>query len=123
VNGHVEVNVNVSWRRQDWGRLLLDRLKLANDSPHSCFDIASDGLEIHRRAWRAAHHDRPPSENADAKPPPKSPGIPVVEIAPKYLTSDRNAAEMSAALAMLEPWLALGPLGCFQQPGGPLSPS
>jgi hypothetical protein len=33
----------------------------------------------------------------------------VVDSASEYLTSDRNAAEMSAALAMLHSWLALGP--------------
>jgi hypothetical protein len=48
VNGHVEVNVSVSRSRKDWVRLLLDRLKLANDSSHPCFNITGCGLEIDR---------------------------------------------------------------------------
>jgi hypothetical protein len=48
VNGHVEVNVSVSRSRKDWVRLLLDRLKLANDSSHPCFNITGYGLEIDR---------------------------------------------------------------------------
>jgi hypothetical protein len=43
----------------------------------------------------------------------------VVDGASEYLTSDRNAAEMSAAWTMFRPWFALGPFGCSQHPDGP----
>jgi hypothetical protein len=69
-------------------------------------------LEIDRHTGRTAHHDRPPGKKADARNPPETPGNPVVDSAPESLTSDRNAVEMSAALAMLTPWLALGSAGC-----------
>ena len=43
----------------------------------------------------------------------------MVDGASEYLTSDRNAAEMSAAWTMFRPWFALGPFGCSQHPDGP----
>jgi hypothetical protein len=42
-----------------------------------------------------------------------------VQDAPEYLTSDRNAAEMSAAWTMIDPWFALGLSGCCKRPGSP----
>jgi hypothetical protein len=43
------------------------------------------------------------AEKMNATKPPESRSAPVVEIAPKYLTSDRNAAEMSAACTRVYP--------------------
>jgi hypothetical protein len=50
-----------------------------------------------------AHHDRPPSEKADAPKPPATLWSPAVNSAREYLTSDRNAAEMSAAFTRAYP--------------------
>jgi hypothetical protein len=106
VNGHVEVNVNVSWSRKDWVRRLLDRLKLANDPSHPCFDITSHGLEIDGHPWRAAHHDQPPGEKVDARNPPETMRFPAVNGAPESLTSNRVAADSVSSLAMgSSPWL------------------
>jgi hypothetical protein len=120
VNGHVEVNVNVSRSRKDWVRLLLDRLKLANDSSHPCFDITSHGLEIHRHPWRPTHHDRPPEKNA-----PKPTGNPEIAHGDRRvssLTIGRHPRPMPGARAMLSPWFALGAGWVCNHPSGPASP-
>jgi hypothetical protein len=83
--------------------LLLDRLKFADYPSHSGADITGDRLEVNRPLRDQCHHDRAPNKNADARTPLATMRSPAVDSAPKYLTSDRNAAEMSAAFTRAYP--------------------
>jgi hypothetical protein len=120
MNGHVEVNVNVSRSRKDWVRLLLDRLKLANDSSHPCFNITGYGLEIDRHTRRAAHHDRPSEK--DAPRPTGNPEIAHGDRRVSSLTIGRHPRPMLGARAMLTPWFALGAGLVVTHRSGPASP-
>jgi hypothetical protein len=95
---HVDIDVDIAGLRKDRVLLLFNGLKLADDATDLRFDVLGHRLEIDRHSGRAAHHGRAAGEKADASP--------AVDSASKYLTSDRDAAEMSAALTMLTPWLA-----------------
>jgi len=85
---------------------LRDGVKIAGDPLAARPQVACDSGQINGRSRSAAHHDRP-SEKAGTPKPPATLWSPAVDSAPKCLTADRDAAEMSAALAMLTPWLAL----------------
>jgi hypothetical protein len=97
VDGHIEVDIDIPWRRKDWVLLLLDRLKLTDDAPQPGFDITGDHLEIDRDAGRAAHHGWPP-EKADARKPPENPRNPAVDSASESLTAVSLAAESIGSL-------------------------
>jgi hypothetical protein len=109
---HVDIDVDIAGPRKDRVLLLFNGLKLADDATDVRLDVLGHRLEIDRRSGRAAHHGRAAGEKADARKPPETLWSPAVNSASKYLTSDRDAAEMSAALAMFIPWFALGPAGC-----------
>jgi hypothetical protein len=86
--------------------LLFDRFEFTDHASHPGFNITGHRLEIDRHTRRTAHHDWRAGEKADARKPPEALRFPAVDSASESLTSNRNAAEMSAALAMLIPWLA-----------------
>ena len=117
--GEYHIEENIARLCENRGRLLFNCFELADDPPNPDLGVARDSLKIDRDPWWAAHHNRLPLEKADARKPPETPGLPPVDSASKYLTSDRNAAEMSAAWTMFRPWFALGPFGCSQHPDGP----
>src|SRR5262245_15764181 len=56
MDGHIDINVNVSRRCEDRILLQFDRLKLTDDAADLRLDVAGNGLEVHRLTWRAAHH-------------------------------------------------------------------
>src|SRR5215467_3363144 len=87
--------------------LLFDRFEFTDHPSHPGFDITGHGLEIDRHTGSTAHHGRPPGAKADARKPPATLRSPAVDSAPKDLTSDGDAVEMSAALAMLYPMVGV----------------
>jgi hypothetical protein len=76
------------------------RFEFTDHPSHPDFDITGHRLEIDRHTGRAAHHDRSPGEKADAQTRPIALRLSAVGDAHLSLTSDRNAAEMSAAWTM-----------------------
>src|SRR5215469_8384206 len=76
--------------------LLRDRLEVGQHALDTRLHVLGGGNQVHGHPWGTAHHDRPP-EKADALKPPETLWSPAVDSASRYLTSDRNAAEMSAA--------------------------
>ena len=83
------------------------------------FDIAGHHLEIDRHTGRTAHHERPRKEKADTRKPPETLRSSAVDSASKYLTSGRNAAEISAAFTVVSSPCRSGPRRCYQHRCGP----
>jgi len=115
-----EFEKNVARRGENRILVLFDRFESPNHPPHPVLDVAGDCLKVNGLARGAAHHDRPPSEKADAPKRPATLWSPAVGSAPKYLTSDRNAAEMSAAFTREHSRVWVRAVRVLQHSGGPL---